>query len=99
MICDVCLVERAELWGFPVAGFHEPFSDTTNKAGEWAICDDCRPLLEAGDSQGLALRVSIIDSAIVAGIVERFYALVIRHITGPLIRCSDQSTPLYGGSS
>jgi hypothetical protein len=98
MTCDICLTQHAELWGFPVATFHEPISNTVNCAGEWAICDACRLLFDIGDAHGLAERVTITNSRIVKEVVERFYVLLIQNTTGPLARCADQATSLYGSS-
>src|SRR5215469_534869 len=51
LICDICLVHHDELWGFPVAEFFEPVTIVRNIAGEWAVCDECKPLIEARDAQ------------------------------------------------
>ncbi len=93
MLCDFCLAECGELWGFSVGGFTERTYGITNIEGEWGICDDCQKALGARDLPALLDRVT--RPGVERDLVERFYSLLILNITGPPVRFSAPDAVLY----
>ena len=96
MKCDFCMAELPEMWGFMVSQFTEPVWGVTNLAAEWGACDECRALIVAGDPRGVARRVKRLHPDMPFDALWRCYSMLLRHITGPLVRCHDQRSPLYG---
>jgi len=94
MICDICNAEHGELWGFSTAEFHERTYDIHHPAQEWAVCDICRELMQTGDSEGFFARMPTTDPHI-RKILRTFFGQLMVNISGPMVKCQDQHSPLY----
>lgn len=89
--CDFCN-GGIPVWVVPARDFLMPHSDHDFSSGDWAACDECAPLIERNDWNGLVSRVvadyehrhgsDMADSTVTA--VRGMYRLLRKNITGPL---------------
>lgn len=48
-VCDFCSGTENVRWVFPCQDFSDPAIPGHSSIGDWAACDDCKPLIEAED--------------------------------------------------
>jgi rubredoxin len=56
LVCDFCSGTENVRWVFPCRDFSNPSVPNHTSIGDWAACDECKPLIEAANLNGLATR-------------------------------------------